>query len=89
MESTNEFIYSYLHNISVFYCNDLERKEDMKEDIDLEEFIKAQNELLGHNESSWMWGSLFLLLLTLGGFTENKKEETPNINISIRLDGDK
>lgn len=35
MESTNEFIYSYLHNISVFYCDKLEEINNM-ENLDID-----------------------------------------------------
>ena len=85
MESTNEFIYSYLHNISVFYCNNLERKDDMKDDIDLEDLIKMQKDTFQTDNSVWV---ISILLLAIFG-TDMFEKHKDSTNIHIHIGGDK
>ena len=85
MDYMNELVYSYICNLSVFYCLDLERKDDMKDNIDLEDLIKMQKDISQTDNSFWFISILLLVLFGMDGF-EKHKDST---NIHIYIGGDK
>jgi hypothetical protein len=85
MDNMNEFIYSYIYTLSIFYCNNLERKDDMKDNIDLEDLIKMQKDTFQTDNSFWFISILVLALFGMDGF-EKHKDST---NIHIHIGGDK
>ncbi len=85
MDYMDEFICSYIYMLSVFYCNNLERKDDMKDNIDLEDLIKMQKDTFQTDNSFWFISILVLALFGMDGF-EKHKDST---NIHIHIGGDK
>jgi len=85
MNCMDELICSYIYMLSVFYCNNLERKDDMKDNIDLEDLIKMQKDTFQTDNSFWFISILVLALFGMDGF-EKHKDST---NIHIHIGGDK
>ena len=85
MDYVNEVICSYIYMLSVFYCLDSERKDDMKDNIDLEDLIKMQKDIPQTDNSFWFISILVLALFGMDGF-EKHKDST---NIHICIGGDK
>lgn len=85
MNCMDELVYSYIYDLSVFYCNNLERKDDMKDNIDLEDLIKMQKDTFQTDNSFWFISILVLALFGMDGF-EKHKDST---NIHIHIGGDK